>query len=995
MKKFLLSIFCLFSLVGFATAEEAVFNFTAPVGLTPSITDDMFNTTDTEGAYDFAISETTFTSNGVTLNTTNGSTASRIWKAASGKYDLRLYKTATMTITAPAGGTITSITFTGGTVNSFSADNGTVDGKNWTGSASKVVFTWNDSAKTQKINDITVTYTAGSTESPTIATPTFSVEKGTYYNPFSVEISAEEGATVYYTLDGTEPTTESTVYSEAIAFNEFGTSTTLKAVAAVDGELSNIASATYSLEVAAPVFSVKGGVYTKLSGETALKFTCETEGATIYYNNRGGDPITAGSKSYGSLSVLSTAEVKAVAFVEVNGEKLYSDVVSEKYYISPVKPYEKVTEFAAGEYLIHANGFAATALSETGNYGYLPQFAVEANGNFIETNAFYAFTFTEVEGGYTIQDTFGRYVYQKDDHNSFNVAAEMPEAGAVWTVVIDETTGEATITNVEKNKYIQYSAQYKSYGSYATAQSNAFKPSLYKLGEYPTMTVTPANWETIPAFEKVTITCESGIQYNETDENYPYYTIGWDNSPKDFDEAIIIDENTIELTFNTPIADNGDYRVVLPEGLFILNPNGLAMPSAKTQCTYTVENPNVLEVIYANPDNGAQVKSIEYLYFEYSQDIIDQVEGAVITNEKGEEFPLTVTYTDEWGGSCPYNALCLKTAEPITTAGTYTFVLKKEYACTDAGVRLTEDITYTFTLVEGLKITGSTPADGAEVESIEEIILEFNQDIICYAEAFMLANENGEEYYLLPAETAKDGSELPFNVVRMVAETPITAAGTYTLYINEWTIVNSNWETLSEQTLTFTIPGAAEPLAVIAQTPAADEEVESFSAITFEFNKAIEFIQAAGGTGTGTGTGTGDATGTNPDAGAGTGTGTGTSGPAQYIKLKYSNGGVAATYWVSAATIEGATVTFVAEMNATISKPDTYTFTIPAGLIKATDGEEYAGGTFTFTIAEETAIEGVEAEVENNAIYDLSGRKIETITKGGIYIIGGKKVYVK
>ena len=148
MKKFLLSIFCLFSLVGFATAEEAVFNFTAPVGLTPSITDDMFNTTDTEGAYDFAISETTFTSNGVTLNTTNGSTASRIWKAASGKYDLRLYKTATMTITAPAGGTITSITFTGGTVNSFSADNGTVDGKNWTGSASKVVFTWNSSAKT-------------------------------------------------------------------------------------------------------------------------------------------------------------------------------------------------------------------------------------------------------------------------------------------------------------------------------------------------------------------------------------------------------------------------------------------------------------------------------------------------------------------------------------------------------------------------------------------------------------------------------------------------------------------------------------------------------------------------------------------------------------------------------------------------------------------------------------------------------------------------------
>ena len=108
-----------------------------------------------------------------------------------------------------------------------------------------------------------------------------------------------------------------------------------------------------------------------------------------------------------------------------------------------------------------------------------------------------------------------------------------------------------------------------------------------------------------------------------------------------------------------------------------------------------------------------------------------------------------------------------------------------------------------------------------------------------------------------------------------------------------------------------------------------------------------------------------------------------------------ANNGVAATYWVNAATIEGAKVTFVAEMNKVISTPGTYTFVIPAGLIKATDGEEYAGGTFTFTVVEPTAIEDVDAEVENNVIYDLSGRKIETITKGGIYIIGGKKVYVK
>ena len=182
-------------------------------------------------------------------------------------------------------------------------------------------------------------------------------------------------------------------------------------------------------------------------------------------------------------------------------------------------------------------------------------------------------------------------------------------------------------------------------------------------------------------------------------------------------------------------------------------------------------------------------------------------------------------------------------------------------------------------------------------------------------------------------------------------------------------------------------------MAVVSQTPAADEVVESFNSITIEFNKAIEFIQAAGGTGNATG-GTGDATGgTNgTDATGGT---NGTSGPAQFIKLKDANGGVAATAWVSAATIDGNKVTFVFEQNAVISKTGTYSFEIPAGLIKATDGEEFAGETFTFEVSVPEGIEDVDAEVENDVIYDLSGRRIVEITKSGIYIINGKKVLVK
>ena len=634
--------------------------------------------------------------------------------------------------------------------------------------------------------------------------PVFSVEPGTYNNPFSVEITAKEGATIYYTLDGTEPSAESAVYSEAIAFNEFNTTTTIKALAVANGESSNVASAAYSLEVAVPVFSTKGGVYTKLSGETALKFTCETNGATIYYNNRGGDPIKEGSKSYGSLSVLATAEIKAVAYVEVDGKKIYSSVVSEKYYISPVKPYEKATEFAAGKYLIHANGCAATAMSETEDYGFIPQFTVTTNGNFIETNAFHAFTFTKVEGGYTIQDTFGRYVYLTEESDCFNVTTDMPETGAVWTVAIDETTGEATITNVAMNKHIQYSTQDNSFGSYA--QDNGHMPTLYKLGEYPTITVTPANWESIPAFEKVTITCESGIKYNENDENYPYYTIDWDYTPFEFDNAVVVNENTIELTFNKAITKSGDYRVTLPAGLFILNPNGLAKPSEKVQYTYTVENTNILEVVYAVPDKGEQVESIEYLYFEYNQKIAKQTAGAVIKNEKGEEFPLTSTDTDQYG-AIGDNALCLKTAKPITAPGIYTFVLKKEYAYgEESNAMLSADITYTFTIVEGLKITNISPVAGTEIAAINEFIIEFNQSATCYAEGFPVYDENGAEYTFMISHEDKDGKELPDNILRAYSDTPITAAGTYTMFIFD-VYAQGNSNSISE-TYIFTFDGS-------------------------------------------------------------------------------------------------------------------------------------------------------------------------------------------
>ncbi len=75
--------------------------------------------------------------------------------------------------------------------------------------------------------------------------PSFSVEEGTYTEAQSVELSTStEGAVIYYTVDGTEPTAESTEYTSAIEITE---TTTIKAIAVKDDVASDVATATYTI----------------------------------------------------------------------------------------------------------------------------------------------------------------------------------------------------------------------------------------------------------------------------------------------------------------------------------------------------------------------------------------------------------------------------------------------------------------------------------------------------------------------------------------------------------------------------------------------------------------------------------------------------------------------------------------------------------------------------------------------------------------------------
>lgn len=78
------------------------------------------------------------------------------------------------------------------------------------------------------------------------STPVFSLESGSYDTSQSVTISSTAGATIYYTTDGSDPTTSSAVYSGAIALEEEGTYT-IKAIAVNDYGTSSVATAEYTI----------------------------------------------------------------------------------------------------------------------------------------------------------------------------------------------------------------------------------------------------------------------------------------------------------------------------------------------------------------------------------------------------------------------------------------------------------------------------------------------------------------------------------------------------------------------------------------------------------------------------------------------------------------------------------------------------------------------------------------------------------------------------
>lgn len=110
---------------------------------------------------------------------------------------------------------------------------------------------------------------SGVNPTPQVAAPTFTPAAGEYTEAQNVTIAcATEGASIYYTTDGSDPNTSSTPYTAAIAVNA---TTTIKAIAVkADMTNSEIATAAYTINTpATPDFTTVAELKALLGAESA------------------------------------------------------------------------------------------------------------------------------------------------------------------------------------------------------------------------------------------------------------------------------------------------------------------------------------------------------------------------------------------------------------------------------------------------------------------------------------------------------------------------------------------------------------------------------------------------------------------------------------------------------------------------------------------------------------------------------------------------------
>ena len=208
------------------------------------------------------------------------------------------------------------------------------------------------------------------------------------------------------------------------------------------------------------------------------------ETTLVYYNKN--NKLVAENYIYnGSEWVNTYLEEGVYNFNLIDGQWVYKTFkcvpVTE---VTESGIYLLVGDIKVNEETGATEGRLFSPLGENKNYGYMPYASVTINEEGIieacdaAETAF--LTVTAVEDGFTMQDTYGRYIYMKGDYNSFNIGTEMVQPGSSWQFILNDE-GTFCVTNTMNEKVIMYDTQYTSYGCYPAKTDARLYVNVFKM----------------------------------------------------------------------------------------------------------------------------------------------------------------------------------------------------------------------------------------------------------------------------------------------------------------------------------------------------------------------------------------------------------------------------------------------------------------------------------------------------------------------------------
>ena len=141
------------------------------------------------------------------------------------------------------------------------------------------------------------------------ASPTLSPGGGSYAASIQVQISdLTANSTIYYTTDGTAPSTASAVYSGPITVSSPMTITAIATAAGYIQSTPSVTSYTISTQTAPPSFSPAPGTYA-----STQSISISDPGATIYYTIDGSTPNHNSTQFAAPIVVSATTTINAIA----------------------------------------------------------------------------------------------------------------------------------------------------------------------------------------------------------------------------------------------------------------------------------------------------------------------------------------------------------------------------------------------------------------------------------------------------------------------------------------------------------------------------------------------------------------------------------------------------------------------------------------------------------------------------------------------------------